>query len=164
MYSDSQSSQQSVVLGSLADAAPPPVQCVCSPPVSVSVSDGPVLPYSLPSLGTYQQPAAVSWPAPRAPRPPGPASHRPHIPQALWAAAACGQAPEKAVLGGHCRLQQVGDQERRAQGRAGPQSCDRASRVSSCGRAGAAEERSGVSTPGGVQCLLAALHPTARGH
>uniref|UniRef100_A0A8C7BD41 non-specific serine/threonine protein kinase n=1 Tax=Neovison vison TaxID=452646 RepID=A0A8C7BD41_NEOVI len=78
VYSDSQSSQQSVVLGSLADAAPPPVQCVCSPPVSVSVSDGPVLPYSLPSLGTYQQPAAVSRPAPRAPRPTGPTSHRPH--------------------------------------------------------------------------------------
>ncbi|XP_052501216.1 serine/threonine-protein kinase WNK2 [Budorcas taxicolor] len=55
VYSDSQSSQQSVVLGSLADGAPPPSQCVCSPPVSVS--DGPVLPHSLPSLGTYQQPA-----------------------------------------------------------------------------------------------------------
>ena len=35
VYSDSQSSQQSVVLGSLADGAPPPSQCVCSPPVSV---------------------------------------------------------------------------------------------------------------------------------
>lgn len=55
VYSDSQSSQQSVVLGSLADGAPPPSQCVCSPPVSVS--DGPVLPHSLPSLGAYQQPA-----------------------------------------------------------------------------------------------------------
>lgn len=79
VYSDSQSSQQSVVLGSLADAAPPPTQCVCSPPVSVSVSDGPVLPYSLPSLGTYQQPAAVSQPAPsgRDRVPVGPVSHGP---------------------------------------------------------------------------------------
>ncbi|XP_059957202.1 serine/threonine-protein kinase WNK2 isoform X4 [Mesoplodon densirostris] len=55
VYSDSQSSQQSVVLGSLADGVQPPAQCVCSP--SVSVSDGPVLPHSLPSLGAYQQPA-----------------------------------------------------------------------------------------------------------
>ncbi|XP_047635279.1 serine/threonine-protein kinase WNK2 isoform X2 [Phacochoerus africanus] len=55
VYSDSQSSQQSVVLGSLVDGAPPPAQCVCSPPVSMS--DGPVLPHSLPSLGTYQQSA-----------------------------------------------------------------------------------------------------------
>ncbi|XP_066897261.1 serine/threonine-protein kinase WNK2 isoform X8 [Kogia breviceps] len=55
VYSDSQSSQQSVVLGSLADGVQPPAQCVCSPPVSVS--DGPVLPHSLPSLGAYQQPA-----------------------------------------------------------------------------------------------------------
>ncbi|XP_036711242.1 serine/threonine-protein kinase WNK2 isoform X10 [Balaenoptera musculus] len=55
VYSDSQSGQQSVVLGSLADGVQPPAQCVCSPPVSVS--DGPVLPHSLPSLGAYQQPA-----------------------------------------------------------------------------------------------------------
>ncbi|XP_020943832.1 serine/threonine-protein kinase WNK2 isoform X26 [Sus scrofa] len=55
VYSDSQSSQQSVVLGSLVDGAPPPAQCVCSPPVSMS--DGPVLPHSLPSLGAYQQSA-----------------------------------------------------------------------------------------------------------
>ncbi|XP_033713706.1 serine/threonine-protein kinase WNK2 isoform X9 [Tursiops truncatus] len=55
VYSDSQSSQQSVVLGSLVDGVQPPAQCVCSPPVSVS--DGPVLPHSLPSLGAYQQPA-----------------------------------------------------------------------------------------------------------
>ncbi|XP_068407969.1 serine/threonine-protein kinase WNK2 isoform X10 [Eschrichtius robustus] len=55
VYSDSQSSQQSVVLGSLADGVQPPAQCVCSPPVSVS--DGPILPHSLPSLGAYQQPA-----------------------------------------------------------------------------------------------------------
>ncbi|XP_054444004.1 serine/threonine-protein kinase WNK2 isoform X7 [Pteronotus mesoamericanus] len=53
VYSDSQSSQQSVVLGSLADAAPLTAQSVCSPPVSMS--EGPVLPHSLPSLGAYQQ-------------------------------------------------------------------------------------------------------------
>lgn len=62
VYSDSQSSQQSVVLGSLVDGVQPPAQCVCSPPVSVS--DGPVLPHSLPSLGAYQQPAVVSQPTP----------------------------------------------------------------------------------------------------
>nr|XP_036847095.1 serine/threonine-protein kinase WNK2 isoform X22 [Manis javanica] len=55
VYSDSQSSQQSVVLGSLADATPSAAQCVCSPPVSLG--DGPVLPCSLPSVGSYQQPA-----------------------------------------------------------------------------------------------------------
>ncbi|PNI17260.1 WNK2 isoform 8 [Pan troglodytes] len=63
VYSDSQSSQQSVVLGSLADAAPPPAQCVCSPPVS----EGPVLPQSLPSLGAYQQPTAAMPPIPVVP-------------------------------------------------------------------------------------------------
>ncbi|KAF6328415.1 WNK lysine deficient protein kinase 2 [Rhinolophus ferrumequinum] len=52
VYSDSQSSQQSVVLGSLVDAVPPTAQSVCSPPVSVS--DGTALPRSLPSLGAYQ--------------------------------------------------------------------------------------------------------------
>ncbi|XP_024597102.1 serine/threonine-protein kinase WNK2 [Neophocaena asiaeorientalis asiaeorientalis] len=62
VYSDSQSSQQSVVLGSLADGVQPPAQCVCSPPVSVS--DGPVLPHSLPSLGAYQQPAVQPFPEP----------------------------------------------------------------------------------------------------
>ncbi|XP_075864628.1 serine/threonine-protein kinase WNK2 isoform X4 [Microcebus murinus] len=69
VYSDSQSSQQSVVLGSLADAAPPQAQCVCSPPVS----EGPGLPQSLPSLGAYQPSAAApglavgSVPAPTCP-------------------------------------------------------------------------------------------------
>lgn len=71
VYSDSQSSQQSVVLGSLADAAPLTAQSVCSAPVSVSVSvsEGLVLPHSLPSLGAYPQPATVSQlgPAPRSP-------------------------------------------------------------------------------------------------
>lgn len=58
VYSDSQSSQQSVVLGSLVDAVPPTAQSVCSPPVSVS--DGTALPRSLPSLGAYQPSVAVS--------------------------------------------------------------------------------------------------------
>ncbi|XP_060011427.1 serine/threonine-protein kinase WNK2 isoform X6 [Lagenorhynchus albirostris] len=77
VYSDSQSSQQSVVLGSLVDGVQPPAQCVCSPPVSVS--DGPVLPHSLPSLGAYQQPAVpphltqpVPLPQVLAPQPVGP--------------------------------------------------------------------------------------------
>ncbi|XP_070257002.1 serine/threonine-protein kinase WNK2 isoform X7 [Myotis yumanensis] len=67
VYSDSQSSQQSVVLGSLADAAPLTAQSVCSAPVSVSVSvsmsEGLVLPHSLPSLGAYPQPATPGLPA-----------------------------------------------------------------------------------------------------
>lgn len=73
VYSDSQSSQQSVVLGSLADAAPLTAQSVCSAPVSVSVSvsvsEGLGLPHSLPSLGAYPQPATVSQlgPAPKSP-------------------------------------------------------------------------------------------------
>ncbi|KAJ8784904.1 hypothetical protein J1605_007790 [Eschrichtius robustus] len=86
VYSDSQSSQQSVVLGSLADGVQPPAQCVCSPPVSVS--DGPILPHSLPSLGAYQQPAvqpfpepamsfAPGLPPPSAPVPPGPGQPTP---------------------------------------------------------------------------------------
>ncbi|XP_019486515.1 PREDICTED: serine/threonine-protein kinase WNK2 isoform X11 [Hipposideros armiger] len=57
VYSDSQSSQQSVVLGSLVDTAPPTAQSVCSPPVSMS--DGPALPRSLPSLGAYQPSVAM---------------------------------------------------------------------------------------------------------
>ncbi|XP_055205909.2 serine/threonine-protein kinase WNK2 isoform X35 [Gorilla gorilla gorilla] len=77
VYSDSQSSQQSVVLGSLADAAPPPAQCVCSPPVS----EGPVLPQSLPSLGAYQQPtAAPGLPVGSVPAPACPPSLQQHFP------------------------------------------------------------------------------------
>ena len=92
VYSDSQSSQQSAVLGSLADAAPPPTQCVCSPPVSAT--DGPVLPYSLPSLGPYQQPAVVSQPLPP----------WPGAPQAARAALARGQAPGRSTLLGRWGL------------------------------------------------------------
>ncbi|XP_021104189.1 serine/threonine-protein kinase WNK2 isoform X4 [Heterocephalus glaber] len=60
VYSDSQSSQQSMVLGSLVDATPSLVPCVCSPPVS----EGPGLAHSLPSLGAFQQPAATHFPEP----------------------------------------------------------------------------------------------------
>ncbi|XP_016870538.1 serine/threonine-protein kinase WNK2 isoform X5 [Homo sapiens] len=77
VYSDSQSSQQSVMLGSLADAAPSPAQCVCSPPVS----EGPVLPQSLPSLGAYQQPtAAPGLPVGSVPAPACPPSLQQHFP------------------------------------------------------------------------------------
>ncbi|XP_017402385.2 serine/threonine-protein kinase WNK2 isoform X6 [Cebus imitator] len=77
VYSDSQSSQQSVVLGSLADAAPPPAQCVCSPPVS----EGPVLPKSLPSLGAFQQPmAAPGLPVGSVPPPACPPPLQQHFP------------------------------------------------------------------------------------
>ncbi|XP_031215583.1 serine/threonine-protein kinase WNK2 isoform X5 [Mastomys coucha] len=55
VYSDSQSSQQSMVLSSLLDTAPTPASCVCSPPVS----EGPGLTHSLPTLGAFQQPATV---------------------------------------------------------------------------------------------------------
>ncbi|XP_042819804.1 serine/threonine-protein kinase WNK2 isoform X8 [Panthera tigris] len=79
VYSDSQSSQQSAVLGSLADAAPPPTQCVCSPPVSAS--DGPVLPYSLPSLGPYQQPAVPGLPGSSIPPPARPPLPQQHFPE-----------------------------------------------------------------------------------
>nr|XP_048288931.1 serine/threonine-protein kinase WNK2 isoform X1 [Myodes glareolus] len=55
VYSDSQSSQQSMVLSSLMDTTPTPASCVCSPPVS----EGPGLTHNLPALGAFQQPAAV---------------------------------------------------------------------------------------------------------
>ncbi|EDL98130.1 similar to protein kinase, lysine deficient 1; kinase deficient protein (predicted) [Rattus norvegicus] len=58
VYSDSQSSQHSMVLSSLVDTAPTPASCVCSPPVS----EGPGLTHSLPKLGAFQQPAAVPLP------------------------------------------------------------------------------------------------------
>lgn len=56
VYSDSQSSQQSVVMSTLVDA-----QGTGSPPVSAS--EGPVLLHSVPAvpaLGTFQQPPVVS--------------------------------------------------------------------------------------------------------
>ncbi|XP_027692788.1 serine/threonine-protein kinase WNK2 isoform X11 [Vombatus ursinus] len=54
VYSDSQSSQQSVIYSSLPDAIPPTIQRVYSPPVS----DGQVGTQGHPSLGPYQQPTA----------------------------------------------------------------------------------------------------------
>ncbi|XP_037350908.1 LOW QUALITY PROTEIN: serine/threonine-protein kinase WNK2 [Talpa occidentalis] len=79
VYSDSQSSQQSVVLGSMADVVPPAAQCVCSPPVSVS--EGAVLPHSLPTLGAYQQPAAPGLSVGSVPPPTHPPLPQPHFPE-----------------------------------------------------------------------------------
>ncbi|XP_030891250.1 serine/threonine-protein kinase WNK2 [Leptonychotes weddellii] len=101
VYSDSQSSQQSVVLGSLADAAPPPTQCVCSPPVSVSVSDGPVLPYSLPSLGTYQQPATPGLPVGSIPPPAHPPLPQQHFPEPAISFAPVPTGPGQPAPPGH---------------------------------------------------------------
>uniref|UniRef100_A0A8D0G9A5 non-specific serine/threonine protein kinase n=1 Tax=Sphenodon punctatus TaxID=8508 RepID=A0A8D0G9A5_SPHPU len=53
VYSDSQSSQQSVIYSSLPDAIPPAIQRVYSPPVSESQA----LPHGLHQLGHYQQPS-----------------------------------------------------------------------------------------------------------
>ncbi|NWS34986.1 WNK2 kinase, partial [Polioptila caerulea] len=64
VYSDSQSSQQSVIYSSLPDAVPPAIQRVYSPPLS----EGQPVPHSLPQLGHYQQPSAPVLPtAPAAP-------------------------------------------------------------------------------------------------
>uniref|UniRef100_A0A674JVF9 non-specific serine/threonine protein kinase n=1 Tax=Terrapene triunguis TaxID=2587831 RepID=A0A674JVF9_9SAUR len=56
VYSDSQSSQQSVIYSSLPDSIPPAIQRVYSPPLS----DSQALPQSLQQLGHYQQPSVVS--------------------------------------------------------------------------------------------------------
>ncbi|XP_040538094.1 serine/threonine-protein kinase WNK2 isoform X23 [Gallus gallus] len=63
VYSDSQSSQQSVIYSSLPDAVPPAIQRVYSPPLSESQA----LPHSLPQLGHYQQPSAPALPVVQAP-------------------------------------------------------------------------------------------------
>eukprot|EP00076_Gallus_gallus_P044876 XP_025010414.1 serine/threonine-protein kinase WNK2 isoform X13 [Gallus gallus] len=63
VYSDSQSSQQSVIYSSLPDAVPPTIQRVYSPPLSESQA----LPHSLPQLGHYQQPSAPALPVVQAP-------------------------------------------------------------------------------------------------
>ncbi|KFV99591.1 Serine/threonine-protein kinase WNK2, partial [Eurypyga helias] len=55
VYSDSQSSQQSVIYSSLPDPAPPAIQRVYSPPLSESQA----VPHSLQQLGHYQQPSGV---------------------------------------------------------------------------------------------------------
>ncbi|XP_045150311.1 serine/threonine-protein kinase WNK2, partial [Echinops telfairi] len=83
VYSDSQSSQQSVVYSSIPDTLP----CVYSPPVS----EGPSLPNSLPTLGAYQQPTVPQPLAQPAPLQPVLASQSlgslqpvpPHLPQHL---------------------------------------------------------------------------------
>ncbi|NWY95719.1 WNK2 kinase, partial [Loxia curvirostra] len=59
VYSDSQSSQQSVIYSSLPDSVPPAIQRVYSPPLS----EGQPVPHSLPQLGHYQQPSAPVLPA-----------------------------------------------------------------------------------------------------
>ncbi|XP_041882572.1 serine/threonine-protein kinase WNK2 isoform X14 [Corvus kubaryi] len=63
VYSDSQSSQQSVIYSSLPDAVPPAIQRVYSPPLS----EGQAVPHSLPQLSHYQQPSAPVLPAVPAP-------------------------------------------------------------------------------------------------
>ncbi|NXT02195.1 WNK2 kinase, partial [Jacana jacana] len=72
VYSDSQSSQQSVIYSSLPDPVPPALQRVYSPPLSESQA----VPHGLQQLGHYQQPSGQSGlpavqPAPAvvAPRP-----------------------------------------------------------------------------------------------
>ncbi|KAM6126630.1 serine/threonine-protein kinase WNK2 [Phoenicopterus ruber ruber] len=59
VYSDSQSSQQSVIYSSLPDAVPPAIQRVYSPPLSESQA----VPHSLQPLGHYQQPSGPGLPA-----------------------------------------------------------------------------------------------------
>ncbi|NWR49739.1 WNK2 kinase, partial [Regulus satrapa] len=59
VYSDSQSSQQSVIYSSLTDTVPPAIQRVYSPPLS----EGQPVPHSLPQLSHYQQPSAPVLPA-----------------------------------------------------------------------------------------------------
>ncbi|KAM6325618.1 serine/threonine-protein kinase WNK2 [Podargus strigoides] len=71
VYSDSQSSQQSVIYSSLPDAVPPAIQRVYSPPLSESQA----LPHGLPQLGHYQQPSGPGLPT--VPAPPAVGSQRP---------------------------------------------------------------------------------------
>uniref|UniRef100_A0A673UKU8 WNK lysine deficient protein kinase 2 n=1 Tax=Suricata suricatta TaxID=37032 RepID=A0A673UKU8_SURSU len=94
VYSDSQSSQRSAVPGSLADAAPPPAQCVAS------VSDGPVLPYSLPSLGPYQPPAAPGLPGSSIPPPAHPPLPQQHFPEPAISFAPVPPGPGQPVPAG----------------------------------------------------------------
>ncbi|NXI68805.1 WNK2 kinase, partial [Anseranas semipalmata] len=71
VYSDSQSSQQSVIYSSLPDSVPPAIQRVYSPPLSESQA----LPHSLQQLGHYQQPSGPALPVVQAP--PAVVSQRP---------------------------------------------------------------------------------------
>ncbi|XP_074862221.1 serine/threonine-protein kinase WNK2 isoform X3 [Carettochelys insculpta] len=57
VYSDSQSSQQSVIYSSLPDPTPPAIQRVYSPPLS----DSQALSQSLQQLGHYQQPSGLPF-------------------------------------------------------------------------------------------------------
>ncbi|XP_056193767.1 serine/threonine-protein kinase WNK2 isoform X10 [Falco biarmicus] len=72
VYSDSQSSQQSVIYSSLPEPVPPAIQRVYSPPLSESQA----VPHSLQQLGHYQQPSGPGLPTVQAaptvvpPRPP----------------------------------------------------------------------------------------------
>ncbi|NXK23790.1 WNK2 kinase, partial [Arenaria interpres] len=59
VYSDSQSSQQSVIYSSLPDPVPPALQRVYSPPLSESQA----VPHGLQQLGHYQQPSGAGLPA-----------------------------------------------------------------------------------------------------
>ncbi|XP_050815128.1 serine/threonine-protein kinase WNK2 isoform X5 [Gopherus flavomarginatus] len=63
VYSDSQSSQQSVIYSSLPDSVPPAIQRVYSPPLSESQA----LPQSLQQLGHYQQPSVPGLTVAQAP-------------------------------------------------------------------------------------------------
>ncbi|XP_061864681.1 serine/threonine-protein kinase WNK2 [Colius striatus] len=63
VYSDSQSSQQSVIYSSLPDPVPPAIQRVYSPPLSESQA----VPHNLQQLGHYQQPSGPGLPVAPAP-------------------------------------------------------------------------------------------------
>ncbi|XP_077781034.1 serine/threonine-protein kinase WNK2 isoform X16 [Podarcis muralis] len=71
VYSDSQSSQQSVIYSSMPDAIPPAIQRVYSPPLS----DSQTLPHGLQQLGPYQQSSVPGLPVVQAP--PAVVSQRP---------------------------------------------------------------------------------------
>ncbi|XP_058025945.1 serine/threonine-protein kinase WNK2 isoform X5 [Ahaetulla prasina] len=63
VYSDSQSSQQSVIYSSIPDAIPPAVHRVYSPPLSESQT----LPHGLQQTGPYQQPSVPGLPVVQGP-------------------------------------------------------------------------------------------------
>ncbi|XP_060095797.1 serine/threonine-protein kinase WNK2 isoform X2 [Heteronotia binoei] len=71
VYSDSQSSQQSVIYSSMPDAIPPAIQRVYSPPLSENQG----LPPGLQQLGPYHQPSVSGLPVVQAP--PAVVSQRP---------------------------------------------------------------------------------------
>ncbi|XP_042307080.1 serine/threonine-protein kinase WNK2 isoform X2 [Sceloporus undulatus] len=71
VYSDSQSSQQSVIYSSMPEAIPPAIQRVYSPPLS----ENQALPHGLQQLGPYQQPSVPGLPVVQAP--PAVVSQRP---------------------------------------------------------------------------------------